>query len=747
LDRRQAEQVLSVISQAWGPKDNEGYCFFPWINRREQAQSEGKRGFHSVAFEWPGEREEIVEHMLTHQNEDLYWCPVLFSAPHRQEQLAGEEYALWADLDEADPHRIEERWRPTVAWETSPGRYQALWLLKDPVEEDLYGAARATGENRLMTHMLGADPSGWDITQLLRVPGWVNHKPEYSAPGRVAQGVMLWSDGPRYRAVDFNDLPPLPKGFHAVEFDEELLAEVEDVDRAELAKRIGPTLPKRAQALLKAKNVNGEDRSKTRWYLTQCLAEADCTVAEIIAMLRPTVWNKFEGRADELRRLGSDAVAAVEAHDEKELGGPLPVKQDWAAGMALVRRPQWLVPGLLTEGSVGFIAGEPKTRKSWVGLDLAFSVALAGEGINARFLNHFDVNEGGPVLYLILEDALPVVKSRGEKIWASKIDEAWGVGFEDGQLFIGRDYMPTRPTPSIDFVGDCVIQLSSERGRDWLSAMLGEGKLGTGRPYKALIIDTMMRSAGDVDENKSLELMTKLLGPLTMLSRRHRLNIIVIHHFKKASKDGSTRGGQRMLGSQAFHAWAEDSLYITADNGHLIFEAESKSAESSTHRFSFGPDRHAWQPIHESNLLNVPQQEFDFAGVKEPKIQRPTRNARATRHIAENGPSTPDKLARALGWDLQEVQRQLDWAVRDGHLTRGRDGRYHLVESSTSYVLTKAGSDLLDSGVNLWKAREHRAVWCAAHKLNTVPMMATRLHGGTKECIDIAIDNGWLLAV
>lgn len=745
MDRRQAEEVLGVISQAWGPQDNTGYCFFPWINRREQAQN--KSGFHSVAFEWPTERDEIIEHMLRHQNEDLYWCPVIFSGPHRQEGLAQEEFSLWADLDEADPHRIDRKWKPTVAWETSPGRYQALWLLKDPVEEDLYGAARAAGENRLMTHMLGADPSGWDITQLLRVPGWANHKPEYSAPGRRAQGKLLWADGPRYAAADFNDLPPLPKGFRVVEFDDELAEEVKGIDRREVAKRIGSTLPKRAQALLNAKTVNGEDRSKTRWYLTQCLAEADCTVAEIIAMLRPTVWNKFEGRADELRRLGSDAVAAVDAHEEKAAGGPLPVKRRWKEGMALVKNPSWLIPGIMTDGSVGFVAGEPKTRKSWLGLDLAFSVALAGDGIHAKFLNHFTVNEGGPVLYLILEDALPVAKSRGEKIWASKMVESWGMDLVDGEIYIGRDYMPSTPDPSIDFVGDCVVQLSNDRGREWLTSMIGEGQAGTGRPYKMLLIDTMMRSAGDVDENRSLELMTKLLAPLTQMSRRYNLNIVVIHHFKKASKDSSTRGGQRMLGSQAFHAWAEDSIYITADGQELVLEVESKSAESSTHRFSFNGPRHAWSPTHQSDLLNVVQPtNLDFAGATEPKLKQ-THNGRAIRHILDHGPSTPEELVQALGRHVSEVQLQLNRSVKDGHLTRGRDGRYHLADAPTSYALTKAGSDLLDSGVNTWRAREHRAVWCVAHNLNTAPLMATRLHGGTNDCIAIARENGWIIEV
>ncbi len=657
--RQQIEDTLDVISQAWGPRANKGYCFFSWIDRQEQ--SEGKKGFHDgPPFEWPTERNDIVDHMLAHQNDDLYWCPVIFGAPHRRAADAHEEYSLWADLDEADPHRIDEQWRPTVAWETSPGRYQALWLLNDPETEDLYGAARQTGENRLMTHMVKADPSGWDITQLLRVPGWNNHKPEYNVAGRRAQGKLLWHDGPRYDAVDFNRLPSLPKGFHVVEFDDELMAEIEDVDRAELAKRIGPLLPRRAQNLLKARSVNGDDRSKTLWYLVQCLAETECTVAEIIAMVRPTVWNKFDGRADELRRLGSDAAAAVDAHDEKSAGGPLPTKRGWAAGMADVKRPSWLIPGVMTQGSVGFIAGEPKTRKSWVGLDLAFSVAMSGDGHAVRFLNHFDILDGGPVLYMILEDALPVVKSRGERIWSAKRETAWTLAFEEGQLQYGRDYLGSTPDPSVDYVGDCLVQLSSVRSQEWLSTMIGEGKLGTGRPYRMLIVDTLMRSAGDVDENKSLELMNKLLGPLTLLSRRHRLNIVVIHHFKKQSTNGPTRGGQRMLGSQALHAWAEDSIYVTADAADLVFDVESKSAESSTHRFSFTGSTGVWLPTHTTATDSTPKT-LDFAGVEQPR-PGPKPSNRAIAALAELGPEpqTVQAVADHLGVTYNAAKTQLE---------------------------------------------------------------------------------------
>src|SRR5205823_811982 len=60
---------------------------------------------------------------------------------------------------------------PSVLIASSPGRLQAYWRLREPVPPPV-------GErcNRLLGLALGADPSGWDLTQLLRIPGTRNYK-------------------------------------------------------------------------------------------------------------------------------------------------------------------------------------------------------------------------------------------------------------------------------------------------------------------------------------------------------------------------------------------------------------------------------------------------------------------------------------------------------------------------------------------------------------------------------------------
>ena len=190
------EEQLRIISQAWGNQD--GYVFFPWITGKATNREERIKGYNEgPPFKWPEDQAKILEHMNSHTGDDLYWCPSIFEANKRQLEVAMDEHCLWADLDEVDPRGIDDQYKPTIAWETSPGRFQALWLIMRGF--DIQGASWAGGENQRMTYYLGADSGGWDITQLLRIPGWNNHKPVYKEgnQGKPVEGRLLWWDKSR----------------------------------------------------------------------------------------------------------------------------------------------------------------------------------------------------------------------------------------------------------------------------------------------------------------------------------------------------------------------------------------------------------------------------------------------------------------------------------------------------------------------------------------------------------------------
>lgn len=613
-----AEKVLAIISQAWGPDTHKGFCFFPYIRRND-----GSARFNEVGFAWPENREHIIDHIATCYEEDdidLYWCPMLFEEPKRRKEYAHEEYALWADLDESNPRDIDEQWKPSVAWETSPGRYQALWLLENPEEEDLIGAAQRGADNQRMTVMVDADPSGWDITQLLRLPGWVNHKPEYSINGRQPRGKMLWSKGPRYLGEDFDSLPEVP-GADIEEPDLDVFTEVVDIDRDEVMLRVRPLIPHKIRQRLEQKTLSGEDRSRTLRSIMLYYAEAGCTEAEIIAVVMPTIWNKFKGREEYLAREAAKAVAHV---PKIEPWRPTPLDEY----VAKQEKPKWLVKDLLVRNSVGFIAGEPKSRKSWIALDLAFSVAMNGAGHGTQFLGHYDVEHSGPVLYVALEDGGWLVKERSDKIWRFK-NRTVNQGMEvkpDGTMFWSEVPSPSKlDRLNIDVLAGQPMDLSDPEDRHRLLDVISDGHelpSGERQPYTLVIIDTMMRAVGRLDMNSSTEVMA-MLNPFTVYTQQPNVmtSIVFVHHFNKSQRDGDTRGGTRLMGSQAFHAWAADSLYVTATDNTITLESESKIAPSAKDTFDLDPSHRTWAPHHTKDT-SAPVKNLDFAGVERPKRTR-----------------------------------------------------------------------------------------------------------------------------
>lgn len=642
MTRGQAEKSLRVISQTWG-RSQKGYAFLPWIDRTKQRET-GKRrsGFNEGdPFVWPRDREKMIDHILHHENNeqehDLYWSASLYEQPIRREDTAMTEHALWADLDKVDPSTLDD-YPPSVAWETSPGSYQALWIAQ---RGDFLGASWPGNENQKMTYMTGADLGGWFTTKLLRIPFTTNHKPEHRREdGSYPAGKLLWIDGPRYEPGDFKTLPDITVSNQ--DLTEALSADVDGVDRLEVIARVKLKLNRRARDLLVARETSG-DVSSQLWYLIRCLADVGCTVAEIVAVVRETVWNKFRDRHDELRRLLTEASKAIaqrtekadEEEEEDEVERPNPQRLGFL--LKNIKTPKFLVDKILTEGACGFIAGEPKCYKSWIGLDLALSISTG-----APFLGQFRVVNPGPVLYIQEEDPAPTLKTRSAKIWVGKsTDSIELVHTSEGPELL---WLPPDKDHEFDPQVNAYIQqglvISNEAWQLWLDETLAAGM--DGEPYRVLIIDTLMMTAGEVDENRAQEMTTKVFKPLKVLSRKHNVAIQVVHHMGKADK---ARPGQRMLGSVANHAWAEDSMYLSrAGVRDIRIDLESKTIPQSTWRMT-EVDNRGWTPQLQS-WRKDDDETADQTSLGAPQNRQRTRNGSSRGRSSRQ--SKPNPAIRAL---------------------------------------------------------------------------------------------------
>ena len=545
---------IEVLRRIWG--DTEGYVWTPWIRGGTWSRPSGPEYHEGRAWRWPEQASDIAAHIDAHREDDQYFSPGVFSAPRRVTQHAIPVPRLWADLDPVDPRSLGDL-TPTIAWESSPGRYQCVWEMPYARE----GATEHGGPCHRLTHYIGADPSGWDATQLLRIPGSAHTK---DSP---QHGRLLWSDGPALSWECVRRLPEVPtrdSDTAMVSLTEEA---VRGVDRLAVWARVRPLVSLRTRELMALRDTSGLDRSEALWSVERDLADAGCSVLEIVAIVMGSPLDKYLGRGDHLRRLTVEASRAVAERIAETLeGGALPEGSPlWASDLASVHipRPRWLIDGIWTRGGCGFISGAPKSYKSWLAIDLAVSVASG-----SPLLERHRVAAPGPVLYLQEEDSLATAVDRLDQVVEGRSPAShWGgvMGIDDGSVAWG----PGSGLP-IDIQAHTGIVLSDPRWHAWLSERVQT------YGYRAVIIDTLTTTVGDVDLDKAVELQTRVLRPLRELAQTYDCAVVIVHHSRKNS--GGSRRGSNMLGSVALHGWVDCALYLDRDeeSGEITVSPEGK---------------------------------------------------------------------------------------------------------------------------------------------------------------------------
>jgi hypothetical protein len=133
-------------------------------------------GHHFLVLRQGGRWREVsidpmqqLDRIVGAEKADLYFCPNSFSDCRREKTLVLTSRVMYQDLDEVAPDECPLR--PEWWWETSPGRYQAVWILDSVLEPQEFAAY-----NKALNRACGADPGTWNLTRVLRVPGSYNAK-------------------------------------------------------------------------------------------------------------------------------------------------------------------------------------------------------------------------------------------------------------------------------------------------------------------------------------------------------------------------------------------------------------------------------------------------------------------------------------------------------------------------------------------------------------------------------------------
>jgi RecA-family ATPase len=208
---------------------------------------------------------------------------------------------------------------------------------------------------------------------------------------------------------------------------------------------------------------------------------------------------------------------------------------------------RWLVDGLWGARSVGVIGGAPKCSKTWLGLDMALSVATG-----TACLGKYTVPEPGPVLVYLAEDALLVVRERVE-----------GMARHRGLDLAGVEiHVITAPVLRLDRDPDRTRLLETTKRI---------------RP-RLLLLDPLVRIHG-IDENHAGE-VAQLLAYFRSLQRQLDLSVLLVHHTRKNAAGGAA-AGQGLRGSSDIHAFGDSNLYLRRTKEHLVLSSEHRAAPAS----------------------------------------------------------------------------------------------------------------------------------------------------------------------
>lgn len=297
------DQVKAFFRLAYGP--NTGLVCIGFLSRDRKKMDER-------FFEYPTQVERMVD-VIGEQYEDnnVYYCPQLFGARKRVKENVISCPTVWADLDLCPPGALLVE--PSVLIRTSPGRTQALWRLEEAVEPSI---AEALSKRIAYHHAdVGADRSGWDLTQLLRVPGTHNFK--YAEEVSELHIRIEKTNRNVYRLNDFAGYPDTGRVHgEGIPMPAEIKIEISGEDLIQSRRRTLNPVAFDLFGTEPAQTEFSEDWSRAMWKLIMLLFEAGFTREEVFTICNDAKCNKYKRDGRDEEHLWKDIVRGYNAHQK-----------------------------------------------------------------------------------------------------------------------------------------------------------------------------------------------------------------------------------------------------------------------------------------------------------------------------------------------------------------------------------------------------------------------------------------------
>lgn len=525
-------KFIELLQRNFGEKDlvNFGVNKKFYLERKTKEDPEFEDRF-SRDFE---QAKHYVKHIGTQvkalrDKYDLYLSFTPTGGKERKKTNAQDTYIIAQDIDGAP---IPTDLPPSYYWETSPNKYQGVWVLDNKVNPQEHEILC-----RKLVKKYGFDPCGVDIVHLYRIPSTVNHK--YATDFKVSG---LQGEGAVYRKRDFM------KHLEDVNITSRAVVEHEDIEYLNLD----------LDAVLEEYNAFKEfthelavDRSEWAWKLEQKMIMNGASKEEVkfVLLNAPDGKAKFtEETVDaEVNRAFAKSESLAEETEEEvelvtELTSKMSIEEQGGKSIKTVSKKGkkrkskfnivrvdeiepfdptdfWLIEDFWENGSVGVIGAPSKSFKSTFALNLACAVAT-GKPFDGRKVKQ------GAVLIIQGENNLSMEQ---HKIYA----------------VTGCD-----TPPPIYFVDDNITMEQVYRLENDIR------ELGV----KLLIIDPMYLLFGSGDINRHQDIVERL-EMLTRLSKNTGCAVMLIHHSRKLER-GAKITTSDMYGSAFIEGWYESMILL-----------------------------------------------------------------------------------------------------------------------------------------------------------------------------------------
>lgn len=288
--------------------------------------------------------------------------------------------------------------------------------------------------------------------------------------------------------------------------------------------------------------------------------------------------------------------------------------------------PKWLVPGVLTEGSLAAIYGAPESGKSFLAVDMSMAIA-GGIDWHGRQVEH------GGVLYIAAEGA----PGLGKRFRAWKMDRcAQGRKFD---LHLMRD--------------DLNLAAEKDGGVRAFVEAVTEG-LG---PLRLVVIDTLNQTAAGADENSAKD-MGRYIASMKRLRDATGATVVVVHHSGKDLSKGM-RGSTALLGAM------DTTVEVERDNDGRSIRVTVKKQKDAERE---PPMRFNMEKVGDSLVLRptvMVDAQGEFGGGMDPILELARQEAN------ERGGSIPLKELAAIvcerdGVSDKTARRKIEKAVPEG---------------------------------------------------------------------------------